>query len=121
MTILNAQSKLEIRVANLRNNTGYVAVELIDKNNHSIKAVKQRITDKQCAVVFNDLSNDQYAVRFFHDENSNEEIDKNLLGIPKEGFGLSNNGLGKFGPKDFEKWLFSVSSDTTIILNTKYY
>lgn len=121
LTLSSAQSKLEIQITDLKNNKGYVAVELIDKNNHSLKGAKKRITDKKCTFVFNDLSNDKYAIRFFHDENSNEKIDKNLIGIPKEGFGLSNNGLGKFGPKKFDKWLFSVSGDTIVFLKPKYY
>ena len=37
-----------------------------------------------------DLKNDQYAIRYFHDENKNEELDTNFLGIPKEGFVLGN-------------------------------
>jgi uncharacterized protein (DUF2141 family) len=32
-----------------------------------------------------------YALVLYHDANSNGKIDRNLLGIPKEGFGFSNN------------------------------
>ena len=32
-----------------------------------------------------------YAVAVIHDENSNHKLDRNFLGIPKEGFGFANN------------------------------
>lgn len=32
-----------------------------------------------------------YGLALYHDENANGEIDRNGLGIPKEGFGFSNN------------------------------
>lgn len=32
-----------------------------------------------------------YAIAVIHDENGNHKLDRNLLGIPKEGFGFANN------------------------------
>lgn len=32
-----------------------------------------------------------YGLALYHDENANGKIDRNALGIPKEGFGFSNN------------------------------
>jgi uncharacterized protein (DUF2141 family) len=32
-----------------------------------------------------------YGVAVIHDENSNHKLDRNFLGIPKEGFGFANN------------------------------
>ena len=33
----------------------------------------------------------RYGVVVLHDENSNHKLDRNLLGMPKEGFGFANN------------------------------
>lgn len=33
----------------------------------------------------------RYAVAVIHDENENHKLDRNFLGIPKEGFGFANN------------------------------
>lgn len=33
----------------------------------------------------------RYGIAAIHDENSNHKLDRNLLGIPKEGFGFANN------------------------------
>jgi uncharacterized protein (DUF2141 family) len=32
-----------------------------------------------------------YAIGIFHDENDNGKLDTNFLGVPREGFGFSNN------------------------------
>jgi uncharacterized protein (DUF2141 family) len=33
----------------------------------------------------------RYGVAVMHDENENQKLDRNFLGIPKEGFGFANN------------------------------
>lgn len=38
-----------------------------------------------------DLPPGDYGVAAIHDENSNAKLDKNMFGIPKEGFGFANN------------------------------
>jgi uncharacterized protein (DUF2141 family) len=45
----------------------------------------------QGTAVWKDLPPGDYAVAAIHDENSNHKLDRNLLGIPKEGFGFANN------------------------------
>lgn len=42
-----------------------------------------------------------YAAQAFHDENNNEEVDQNFIGIPKEGVGFSRDAKIVFGPP---KW-----------------
>jgi len=121
ISLMKAQSTLEIEITGLKNNKGYVAIELFDKEQNAIKGIKGKIVNKKCIVTIKDLKNDKYAIQFFHDENLNEKIDKNLIGIPEEGFGFSNNGMGRFGPKKFKEWLFPVSGETKVTLATKYY
>jgi uncharacterized protein (DUF2141 family) len=43
-----------------------------------------------------------YAVQVFHDENDNRQIDRNLLGLPTEGMGFSNDAPFRFGPPTFK-------------------
>jgi uncharacterized protein (DUF2141 family) len=119
--IINAQSVLKVEVISLRNNTGQVSMELLNKDNESIKGKTELIKENKCIVVFDNLKDGTYAIRYFHDENSNKELDTNFLGIPKEGIGFSNNAYGRFGPKDFEEWLFDVKGDKQIELVTTYY
>ena len=121
LSYINSQSRLEIEIIDLKSNKGDVAIEFLDQNKKALKQIEVKIVDKKCSLVINDIKDGMYAIQFFHDENLNNELDKNLIGIPKEGFGFSNDGLGKFGPKDFEEWLFPISGDTKVILTTKYF
>ena len=53
-------------------------------------------------VYFNDIPPGSYAIAVYHDANQNSKMDKNLLGIPKEGYGFSNDVKGSFGPPSFD-------------------
>lgn len=50
----------------------------------------------------------QYAIRLFHDVDGDGELDTNLLGIPSEPYGFSNNAPARFGPPSLEDAIFDV-------------
>lgn len=54
-----------------------------------------------------------YAVRVFHDANKDMKLDTNLLGIPREAVGISNNAIGSFGPKGFDKASIKIGENET--------
>ena len=120
-TLANAQSSLIVEVTNLRNSLGQVSMELLNKNNEKVKGITELVKGNSCIFTFNNLKEGIYAIRYFHDENSNKKLDTNFLGIPKEGIGFSNDAYGKFGPKDFEELLFYLKGNTEIKLITTYY
>jgi uncharacterized protein (DUF2141 family) len=64
------------------------------------------IVKKQVIVVIDSLRYGEYAVRVFHDENKNKIIDTNILGIPTEDYGYSNNVSGWFGPPSWDRAKF---------------
>jgi len=121
LSYLNAQFSLSVEIVELESNKGFVIVDLLDTEEESVRDTTVSISDNKCLIVFKDVKKGQYAIRCFHDENSNEEMDTNFIGIPKEGVGFSNDAMGKFGPKDFSEWLFEVSGDTAIKITTQYF
>jgi uncharacterized protein (DUF2141 family) len=62
----------------------------------------------------------EYAVSVFHDENMNEKLDKNLMGIPKEGYGASNNPGRKMRAPTFEEARFSHLTDQSLEIKLIY-
>jgi uncharacterized protein (DUF2141 family) len=58
-------------------------------------------------VVFTGIPQGVFAVMVFHDENRNGKLDKNFVGIPKEGYGASNNPAKKMRPPNFDEAKFS--------------
>jgi uncharacterized protein (DUF2141 family) len=49
-----------------------------------------------------------YAVAVFHDENADKEINRDFLGIPREGYGFSNNPGFRFGLPEMHEISFAV-------------
>jgi uncharacterized protein (DUF2141 family) len=78
------------------------------------------IKDKTFVYTLKNLRSGKYAVRFYHDENLNQVMETNMVGKPVEGYAFSNNVTGRFGMPPFEKWLFDLYEDKTIILKTVY-
>lgn len=69
-------------------------------------------------VQFGRLAPGAYAISLFHDENGNTMLDRNLLGIPKEGYGFSNNARSAFGPPRFAAARFTVD-ETAMVINVE--
>lgn len=115
-----AQIKLEVEIENIKSDSGNIRLALLDAEEHQIRGEIGQIKNGKSLIIFEDLKPEKYAIKYFHDENSNEELDLNFMGIPKEGYGMSNNAYGRFGPKDFEEWIFSLTSSTKITLRAQY-
>lgn len=115
-----SQMKLEIEIIEISNNTGNIMLQLFDKNEKVLIQEKSPIKNKKCSFSILNLNPGKYAVRYYHDENLNSKMETNLLGKPTEGYGFSNNVIGKFGPPPFEKWLFEITGDKKIILKPTY-
>ena len=54
-----------------------------------------------------------WAVLAYQDENSNNELDRNIVGIPKENYGFSRDARGRFGPPGFEDAAVEVGGEVT--------
>ena len=68
-----------------------------------------------------------WAVVAYHDENDNQKLDRNELGIPSEGYGFSNGASARFGPPPFKQVAVIVGAgagagtDTApVYVNLKY-
>lgn len=63
---------------------------------------------------FADLAPGNYAISVMHDENGNGKLDSNILGIPKEAYGFSNNPRVMRKPTYDEAKFELGSSDKTV-------
>jgi uncharacterized protein (DUF2141 family) len=115
-----SQFKLDIEIAEIRNNTGNIMLQLFDEYEKVLTQVQKPIQENKCIFSIPDLKHGKYAVRYYHDENMNGTMETNLVGKPTEGYGFSNNVTGKFGPPPFEKWLFEINNDKKIVLKPTY-
>lgn len=90
-------------------------VEFPCKKTTAILSTKQKISSENMDFHF-DIPNGTYAIAVLHDENANEKLDKNFLGIPKEGYALSRNEASP----DFEKAKVTLQKETKINLKMRY-
>ena len=109
-----AQIDIVVEILELKNNDGHLLLELNDENKETIGAFSEKIMDNKSYVVLKNLKPGKYAFKYFHDANDDEKLNTNFVGMPKEGFGFSNNAKGTFGIPAFEKMLFEVNKSDTL-------
>lgn len=56
----------------------------------------------------------EYAVAVAHDVNMNHKVDRNLFGVPKEQWGMSNNPHATIKAPSFSAARFSLTGDQSI-------
>lgn len=69
---------------------------------------------------FQDLPEGTYAITVYHDEDDNGEMNRNWIGIPKEGYAFSNNFTSAFRPASFNDAAFQLQEDTTLVISMVY-
>ena len=84
------------------------------------KGTDVKVTGQTVVYTFEDVPFGIYAISIFHDTNSNGKLDKNFLGIPKEGYAFSNNVFGTFGPPDFKDASFEFDGNKTVKIKMRY-
>jgi len=89
--------------------------------NHCDKFIKVRANTAPVTVAFDNLQPGTYAVGAYHDENSNDHLDTNFLGLPTEGYALSNNVRAVLSRPEFHQAAFTVGNgDRPIGLHIQY-
>jgi uncharacterized protein (DUF2141 family) len=112
---------LTVIITGLKNDKGEVLLALCNseenwssKEVEPFRAIAVPIAEKQAEAVFEDVPFGEYAIRLFHDENSNGDLDTNFLGLPKEDYAFSNNAKATFGPPKYEKAKFEFKEEVAI-------
>ena len=72
------------------------------------------ITSHQADLTFH-VPAGRYSVVVLHDENSNMRLDRNVFGIPKEGFGFSNNPRVLFSAPSFQSAEIPITCPKTAV------
>ncbi len=100
---------IHVTILNIRNNIGTVDCALFDAPEGfpfdvlhfamRLMVMKVRNTDARCD--FENIPSGRYALVVLHDENMNGKLDTNWLGLPKEGYGFSNDASASLGAPSF--------------------
>ena len=85
------------------------------------QALDRTVRRHRATCVFEDVEPGEHAIALFHDENGNNDLDTNLLGIPTEGTGASNGEHNFFGPPRYEYARFTIPPDPEHRLSIRVY
>ena len=123
-------TRLVVTVEGLRNDSGRILAALYRgsdgfPDDDKKAAVRNDFTIEKGAAIFafDKLIPGEYAVSLFHDENDNGKMDTGLFGIPKEGFGFSNDPKVKFSAPKFAEASCKIEANETekkIVVRIKY-
>lgn len=118
---LHAQNSLNVEITDAAKTTGKIYIALYDTNTtflggSPVAGKIEPVTTATTNIVFDNLSDGEYAITLFHDENDNGKLDLGEFGIPAEMYGFSNNidPAKLMRPPLFDECKFLISGDTQI-------
>jgi len=103
-----AENVIHVEISGLRSDKGQMLCALFSsadafptKADKAVARLTAKIAERQAICDFTGVAPGIYAVSVVHDENSNGKLDRNFIGIPREGVGASNDAKGHMGPPKF--------------------
>ena len=120
-------ARIVVTITGLKSNEGGVYVGLYATpskflNGAQVDVMKKvRASTGPITVAFDNLPAGTYAVGAYHDENYNDHLDTNLLGLPTEGYALSNGVRAVTSKPTFQQAAFTVGNDgAAVSLQIRY-
>ncbi|MFL6630843.1 MAG: DUF2141 domain-containing protein [Massilia sp.] len=113
-----------VTVKNVASASGTVRGAICDKETF-LKVCSYRTSEKakddSVVLTFKDVPPGRYAFNAYHDENDNNKMDRNLIGIPTEGYAFSRDAKGRRGPPQFDDAAFDIKDgDNEIAVTLNY-
>jgi len=116
-----------VEISDINDPKGLMSIGLYSKKEgfpdkgKEYKGKDVEVTGQTLVYAFKDVPLGTYAVAIIHDTNSNDKLDKNFLGIPKEGYAFSNNVFGFLStPPHFKKASFKLTGNETVKIKMEY-
>jgi uncharacterized protein (DUF2141 family) len=107
---------IAVKVNKVKSTQGDIRASLCEteaayKADTCIKEVVLKAQKGTTELMFENVSPGIYGIQLMHDKNSNGDMDFNFLGIPKEGYGFSNNAKPRFSQPSFKRISFTVTDE----------
>lgn len=122
-----SQEKITLTITNIRNSHGTIKWVIHKDASHFttksgyVDAGSKPARTGSIKISIDDIPDGNYAISIFHDENNNSNLDTNLVGLPKEGFGFSRNPKIYFGPPKYKECVFTKKGNNSQSIKVKYY
>jgi uncharacterized protein (DUF2141 family) len=119
--------ELVIRVHEVRPGQGPLLVAIYDREtgfpytpSRAIARLRSETPRPDVELSTNSLKPGRYALALFQDRNGDQRLNTNILGMPKEGYGVSNNAYNTFSAPRFNDAAFQLKSKTVLDIQMKY-
>lgn len=112
--------QLTIKISNIEKIQGEIKIGIFNteknflKEGASVKNYSIKVEKNSTVVTISNLPKGEYAISMYHDENSDNECNRNFIGIPKEAYGFSNNITPKMAPPKYKDCKFDFFEDKTL-------
>ncbi len=126
LTPKQASVDLVVTIPNIEEYKGEIVIGIFDKSdsfleeNAQYRELRFPIQSNMSAFVIEDVRLRNCALAIYHDLNSDGECNLNILGIPKEGYGFSNNVRPRFCAPSYEACRVNLQQRTNITVNLIY-
>lgn len=122
LVLYSQKASLIIEVEGLENRNGNINLTLFDNEagfpddiDKALRKVSKPLKPGRVVIEIRDLEPGTYGFALLHDEDRNNKMNKNMLGIPREGFAFSTNFKPRISGPDFSDVSFRVPSGETRI------
>lgn len=112
-------AELHLTISNVIPGAGQIMIQVLDSaaalddQASPVAAFVLPATAERLRLSTSALQPGTYGIRVMHDRNGNGRMDNNILGIPREPWGFSNNASGSFGPPSWEAVSFRMQGTVT--------
>lgn len=123
----NQNPQLTIQIENIEVVKGDIRIGVFNANEkflkqgYTFKNYKVAVTDTIETIIIDDLPKGEYAFIMYHDKDGDGKMNRNLIGMPKEPFGFSNNVRPKLSKPTFEACKFVLEDNIELHIRLGYF
>jgi uncharacterized protein (DUF2141 family) len=123
-SVVSSDQKVDLTVVitNINIAKGKIQIGLYNKKDtypipgREYKVIYVKVDQKEFKHTIKDLPAGEYAIALYHDKNSDGECNKNLIGVPTESYGFSNNVKPFLSAPSFGETKFKLYKNSSIYI-----
>lgn len=123
------KSVITVEIDNIKTTTGQVIIsaytsekEYTDNPKYFYRFDKKNMQNGKLKCVIKDLQPGKYTFTLLDDSNKNDKMDYNFVGLPKEGYGFSNNLKPSIkGAPNYNDCLVNISNSALLKMSMQYW
>jgi len=125
LSALRAASAAEVAIVidDVRSGAGVLRIQILavtedGKEGEAVAALMLPPAAPQTRATLYDFLSGRYLARVHHDLDGDGEMATNLVGMPQEPWGVSNDARGRFGPPKVADMILDIGADGAVLRMT---